>query len=228
MGQGRQLQQWCGHFSHQNNQLHISLALSHRYDDSLAQPIPNKNTSMNLNPLLPRTGSSSGSILNNLVRHGLNFSWLISQDHCLLCVLDNCTVWPDWTLCHVIQSLYAGLSTHIFNRILDDWPGRFNALAPGRFAWNFRWLIFKFLWLMAEAFLVIALGWMSQDPIDDKSLVQVMAWCHQAKSHYLSQWWPRSMSPYSVTSSGNGLVPSGNKLMLEPILIQIYGSIWHN
>ena len=30
--------------------------------------------------------------------------------------------------------------------------------------------------------------------------VQVMAWCSQAPSHYLSQCWPRSMMPYSVTS----------------------------
>ena len=35
---------------------------------------------------------------------------------------------------------------------------------------------------------------------DDKStLVQVMAWCHQATSHYLSQCWPRSLSPYGIT-----------------------------
>ena len=35
---------------------------------------------------------------------------------------------------------------------------------------------------------------------DDKStLVQVMAWCRQATSHYLSQCWPRSMSPNGVT-----------------------------
>ena len=35
---------------------------------------------------------------------------------------------------------------------------------------------------------------------DDKStLIQVMAWCHQATSHYLSQCWPRSMSPYVIT-----------------------------
>ena len=35
---------------------------------------------------------------------------------------------------------------------------------------------------------------------DDKStLVQVMAWCRQATSHYLSQCWPRSLSPYDVT-----------------------------
>ena len=26
-----------------------------------------------------------------------------------------------------------------------------------------------------------------------------MAWCHQATSHYLSQCWPRSLSPYGVT-----------------------------
>ena len=31
------------------------------------------------------------------------------------------------------------------------------------------------------------------------TLVQVMAWCYQAPSHYLSQSWPRSLSPYGVT-----------------------------
>ena len=35
---------------------------------------------------------------------------------------------------------------------------------------------------------------------DDKStLVQVMAWCRQATSHYLSQCWPRLMSPNGIT-----------------------------
>ena len=31
------------------------------------------------------------------------------------------------------------------------------------------------------------------------TLVEIMAWCRQATSHYLSQCWPRSMSPYGVT-----------------------------
>ena len=45
-----------------------------------------------------------------------------------------------------------------------------------------------------------ALRWMPQDLNDDKStLVQVMAWCHQATSHYLSQCWLSSLSPYGVT-----------------------------
>ena len=46
----------------------------------------------------------------------------------------------------------------------------------------------------------IALRWMSQNRFHDKStLVQVMAWCHQATSHHVSQCWPRSMWPYGVT-----------------------------
>ena len=40
---------------------------------------------------------------------------------------------------------------------------------------------------------------MPQDLTDDKSIVvQVMAWCRQAASHYLSQCWPRSMSPTGI------------------------------
>ena len=35
---------------------------------------------------------------------------------------------------------------------------------------------------------------------DKSTLVQVRTWCRQAASHYLSQCWPRSMSPYGVTS----------------------------
>ena len=44
------------------------------------------------------------------------------------------------------------------------------------------------------------LQWMPQDLTDNKStLVQVMAWCHQAKSHYLSQCWLSPSSPHGVT-----------------------------
>ena len=46
----------------------------------------------------------------------------------------------------------------------------------------------------------ITLRWMPLDLTDDKStLVQVMAWCRQATSHYLSQCWPRFMSPCGVS-----------------------------
>ena len=34
---------------------------------------------------------------------------------------------------------------------------------------------------------------------DKSTLFQVMAWCRQATSHYLSQCWPRYMLPYGIT-----------------------------
>ena len=42
----------------------------------------------------------------------------------------------------------------------------------------------------------LALGWISKKSFDDEStLDQLMAWCRQATSHYLSRCWPRFMSP---------------------------------
>ena len=34
---------------------------------------------------------------------------------------------------------------------------------------------------------------------EKSTLVQVMVWCRQATNHYLSQCWPRSVSPYGIT-----------------------------
>ena len=43
----------------------------------------------------------------------------------------------------------------------------------------------------------VILRWISLDLNDKKStLVQVMDWCRQTASHYLSQCWPSYMSPY--------------------------------
>ena len=42
------------------------------------------------------------------------------------------------------------------------------------------------------------------DRTDDKpTLVQVMAWCRQATSHYMDQCWPKSMSPKGVRDLGH-------------------------
>ena len=58
--------------------------------------------------------------------------------------------------------------------------------------------------------MIMPFRWMSWDLPNGKStLVQVMAWCRQATSHYLSQCWPRSVSPYGVTRAQwvNCLIP---------------------
>ena len=84
----------------------------------------------------------------------------------------------------------------------DRWYLGFNSLAPGRTGCHFKTAIFNLV-LFIGIFTSSkdnALRWMPRDLTDDKStLVQVMTWCLQATSHYLSQCWPRSMSPYGVT-----------------------------
>ena len=78
-------------------------------------------------------------------------------------------------------------------------PQCVDSLAGRRFEWNFISVFFKLNlaihgWGISHE---IALGWKSLDLADDKStLVQVMAWCCQATSHYLNQCWPRTTSPY--------------------------------
>ena len=46
-----------------------------------------------------------------------------------------------------------------------------------------------------DIFCEIALSWMLKNTFDYRStLVQVMTWCLQATSHYMSHCWPRNMS----------------------------------
>ena len=115
----------------------------------------------------------------------------------------------DQSLCCHIASL--GLNQlHMFwnpkqgslSQMINMIKTMFNSLWPGRFWWNFRWVLFKPITVVDgwDTCYEIALRKMSQDLTDDKStLVQVMAWCRQATSHYLNQCWPSFMSPYGVT-----------------------------
>ena len=77
-----------------------------------------------------------------------------------------------------------------------------NSLAPGAFDYSLKLINFKPIStiIILIIFCEIIIRWMPHDLTDDKStLVQVMAWCHQATSHYLSLCWPRPMSPYGVS-----------------------------
>ena len=71
--------------------------------------------------------------------------------------------------------------------------------ASGTCGSNFTSIFYKLIsWAPSDE---IGFGLGPQNPLDVMStMVQVMAWCHQATSHYLSQCWPRSMLPYGVTS----------------------------
>ena len=79
----------------------------------------------------------------------------------------------------------------------------FNSLTPGRFGWKFTKVILKLTLIIDDCSISckIALRGMSLDRTDDNAtLAQVMAWCRQATSHYLSQCWPRSLLPCGITS----------------------------
>ena len=53
----------------------------------------------------------------------------------------------------------------------------------------------------------IALRWMPMDLTDDESaLVQVMAWCYQAMSHFLSQCWPIDLCHHMMSLGHNKLI----------------------
>ena len=73
---------------------------------------------------------------------------------------------------------------------------------------------------------------MPQDFTDDKStLVQVMAWCRQATSHYLSQCWPRSPMPYGVTrpqwvNSAKHITPHESGLGFMTTIFPLFSWFW--
>ena len=70
-----------------------------------------------------------------------------------------------------------------------------NSLAPGGFDYSLKSVNFKLISMINiwSTFCEIAIRWIPQYLSDHKlTLVQVMAWCRQATSHYLSQCWPRS------------------------------------
>ena len=89
--------------------------------------------------------------------------------------------------CNVVQ--YDMILHTILQRLKQNINQEFNSLAPGRSQFNFRKVIFK-LTLVNGGWGIsyeIALRWMPQDLTDDKwTLVQVMAYCRQATSRYLS------------------------------------------
>ena len=79
---------------------------------------------------------------------------------------------------------------------------KINSLAPRKFEWNFRLMIYKKVLVINGWGLSceMALIWMSLDfTYDQSTFVHVMAWCRQATSHCVSQCWPRSLPPYGVT-----------------------------
>ena len=149
----------------------------------------------------------------------------MSKENSLYIVLHNMSARPKILTCDVRQASSFTRKKYLFSTNLyvlvypyalhvDGWLHcwgiwLFNSLAPGRCGCYLKSVIFK---LVSQINILsisceIVLKWMPPDLTDDKStLIQVMAWCRQATSHYLNQCWPRPM-PYGITrpQRANGL-----------------------
>ena len=81
----------------------------------------------------------------------------------------------------------------------------FNSLTPGRGGNNFEIITFELIFwidILKNSYEIVLWRMPRHQILDKLTLVQVMAWCCQATSHYLSQCWPsflRFLSPHGVT-----------------------------
>ena len=98
----------------------------------------------------------------------------------------------SWPWCWLVWPWCGGRLYRIVNGVTSD------VSVPSTYSFVFVFVVITSMSISSA----ITCRWMMKDPTDEKStLAQLMAWCRQATSHYLSQSWPRSktMSPYDVT-----------------------------
>ena len=75
-----------------------------------------------------------------------------------------------------------------------------NSLSTRRWGCNLKFVMFKLISRIDILRMSCVLEGMPWDLTDDLlTLVQAMAWCRQAASHYLIQCWPSFTKPYGVT-----------------------------
>ena len=139
-------------------------------------------------------GSDDWCILIEYIHHSLKWFIIGSDKCCVACSAPS----HNQNQCWII------VSWNPMNKF--NWNLLFiNSLAPGRY-WNnfkksnfqihFMNLIFqRFIWNCPQKNATWPHWWSD----DGSTLVQVMAWCCQATSHYLSHCWHRSISPYTIT-----------------------------
>ena len=81
------------------------------------------------------------------------------------------------------------LTYPVYQECFRPGTGRVNSLVPGKYAFNFRCVIFKHVLvidILGTSF-AIYLQCMPQDHIDDVTLVQVMVLSNHTTPHYLNQ-----------------------------------------
>ena len=120
--------------------------------------------------------------------HLLETSWQPSINTSDLVGNIACSMEHEW-MAHAMVNRTCGGTVHA-------WNGQHRAAVIGTeisliLSWHGKLSSSLFFW-------EIAFMWMIKGFIDGEStLVEVMAWCHQATSHYLNQCWTKSMILYA-------------------------------
>ena len=145
-----------------------------------------------------------GTTLQEMYYIGMYY---ISTDWCTFMAFPHHL--PDINLCGII-------SCSVMLSVCPVLPQ--SRAIPWEFEWNFIYVIS--IWILRidgwGISCEIALIWMSLDFTDDQStLVQVMAWCHQATSHFFKQCLPRSQC--HMVSPGQNELIDVMALVLEDI-----------
>ena len=128
--------------------------------------------------------------------------------------MQNMTAWCDQAASHCLISRWPS-SWITFGITRDQWVNyhvkisklnrclfMLSSLSYGRFEGNFIKVNFKLVLMIDGSGISVEIDFrliLLDLTNDNSTLVQVMAWCRQATSRYLSQWRPCSTSPYGVT-----------------------------
>ena len=165
------------------------------------------NLDAGLNELL-----CSENIYSYLLTKHLTIPLWLKSGSLWINILNNRVDWFDLNDYHVVE--HSVLSHKGSFSLTSDWTNimsilmfaSINTLTPQRCGNNFtRLFFFKFFWgidIWSTSCEVCLRRRKPQNLTDDTLiLVQVIAWCHQAASHYLSQCWPIFILSFSLTRS---------------------------
>ena len=100
--------------------------------------------------------------------------------------------------CSIAVCCYVPGSENLIISVIDK-KKKTTSLPTGRCSNNYKSIVLYLIMHNSSLCIrcEIAFMWMQQKFMNEKStLVQIMVWYHQVTSHYPSQCWPRSMSPY--------------------------------
>ena len=124
--------------------------------------------------------------------------------YCFKCA-EQALIWNVFVLVTVVDTMglmdiFHDSHPHMAVYIMYWWiKFQLNSSSSGGYGFDFKCVLVIISMDISSA---IAFRWMAQDLTDDKSaLIQVLAWCCQARSHYMNQCWLRSMMLYDDTRS---------------------------